>query len=283
MARLRRHRGRPARLAAALMIAAALAAAVGGAVAHLVGGASKPLAAGSGHRGRPRSRRAVIKPRKLRTDPLPVSYLIHVPPKDQYPALPNGCEVTSLAMLMTAAGHPVSKMVLAAEMPKDPTQLVLSSYTNANGQTAYRVKYWGNPNVGFVGSVYKAGDGYGIYHGPMVKFLNRLLPGRAEDLTGAPFSAILRQVARGIPVEVWTTTTFAPTNDWVTWQSPEGLVRATPWEHAVLLVGYSPGFLYINNPLNGEAAEKIAEGPFLQSWQQLGDQAITYRPASSAR
>lgn len=209
--------------------------------------------------------------------PLPASYLIHVPGKDQYPQLPNGCEVTSLAMLMTAEGHPVSKMTLAAEMPKDPTKLVLTSYTTSNGKTANKVQFWGNPNIGFVGSVYKAGYGYGIYNAPMYKFLNQLLPGRALNMTGDSFSAILQHVAQGIPVEVWTTTTFQPTTDWVTWQSPEGPVTATPYEHAVLVVGYSPGYLYINNPLNGEAAQKVAEGPFLGAWQQLGKQAITVK------
>lgn len=221
---------------------------------------------------------------RVRTKPqaLPSHYLMHVVGIDQYPQLPNGCEVTSLTMLMDALGHPVSKMTLAAEMPKDPTRLVLTSTTNSAGQEVHHVKYWGNPNVGFVGSVYQAGEGYGIYHRPMFEFLNRLLPGRAEDLTGKPFSAILRHVAQGVPVEVWTTTTFEPTTDWVTWQSPEGLVRATPLEHAVLVVGYGPGVIYVNNPLNGEAAEPVAEAPFLQSWQQLGKQAITVKVSASS-
>lgn len=214
---------------------------------------------------------------------LPSRYLIHVPGIDQYPQLPNGCEVTSLTMMMDAAGHPVSKMTLAAEMPKDRTPLVLTVSTTSDGQVVHHVKYWGNPNVGFVGSVYQAGEGYGIYHGPMTRFLNRLMPGRAEDLTGDSFHTILQHVAEGTPVEVWTTTTFKPTTDWVTWQSPEGLVKATPWEHAVLVVGYGPGTIYVNNPLNGEAAEPVAAAPFIQSWRQLGKQAITYRARSGSR
>ena len=232
---------------------------------------------------RPKSGTGDPRPKVKVTRPLPTRYLIRVPALDQYPQLPNGCEVTSLAMLMAAVGHPMSKMTLAAEMPKDPTPLRLSTTTNADGQTVHHVAFWGNPNVGFVGSVYRAGYGYGIYHGPMVRFLNRLLPGRAEDLTGSAFSVVLRHVATGIPVEVWTTTTFHPTTDWVTWQSPEGPVRATPLEHAVLIVGYAPGVLYINNPLNGQAAEPVAEAPFLQSWRQLGKQAITVRAGSGGR
>ncbi len=211
---------------------------------------------------------------------LPPSALISVPAQSQFPQLPNGCEVTSLSMLLTAVGHPVSKMTLAAEMPKDPTPLQMTSYTTASGEVEHRVSYWGNPNVGFVGSVYEANYGYGIYNGPMTKLLNQVLPGRAENLTGKPFSDILAQVARGIPVEVWTTLTFEPTQDWVTWNSPEGPVHATPLEHAVLLVGYKGNTLYLNNPWTGQAAEAVPEAPFISAWQQLGEQAITVTPGS---
>lgn len=207
---------------------------------------------------------------KPKPPPLPTAALIDVPPQSQLPALPNGCEVTTLSMLLTAVGHPVSYLTLAKDQPYDPTKRVLQ-----NG----KVVFWGNPNVGFVGSVYKAGLGYGIYHGPMTKFLNTILPGRAVDLTGKPFSDIERVVADGTPVEVWTTTTLAPTKEWGSWQSPEGLVRFTPREHAVLLVGYNKTDVFINNPLNGEKAQAVPIGPFLQSWNQLGDQAITVSSA----
>lgn len=201
---------------------------------------------------------------------LPTAALINVAPKDQYPQFPNGCEVTSLAMLLTAVGHPYSKVTLAKEMPVDLTKRIMGS--------GWTIKYWGNPNVGFVGQVIKKYDGYGIYHGPMFKFLNHILPGRAVDLTGEHFSAILAWVARGTPVEAWTTTTFAPTNYWVTWQSPEGPVHATPYEHAVLIVGYDSTQLFVNNPLTGAKAEPVNRAQFIRSWVQLGRQAITVRP-----
>ncbi len=276
--RLRRksHSSRPLVMllaAGAVMIYVGCSALTGS--GHRVNPSPPQLTTRTGTASKATSTKPTVPPKAL-----PTTFLIHVPPKDQYPQLPNGCEVTSLAMLMTAAGHPVSKMTLAKQMPKDPTKLRLSSYTNASGQTVHRVVYWGNPNVGFVGSVYQADEGYGIYHGPMFRFLNQLLPGRAEDMTGAPFSAILRHVAQGVPVEAWTTTTFHPTTDWVSWQSPEGIVRATPLEHAVLIVGYAPGFLFINNPLNGKAAQKVPEGPFIQAWRQLGKQAITLKSLS---
>lgn len=221
-------------------------------------------------------------PRKVSQDPTPAvpsSTVIPVAAQSQFPQLPNGCEVTSLSMLLSAVGHPMSKMTLAAEMPKDPTPLQLADVTTATGQIVHKVVYWGNPNVGFVGSVYRANYGYGISNGPMMTLLNQVLPGRAENLTGRPFSDILARVAHGIPVEVWTTLTFQPTTDWVTWNSPEGLVHATPLEHAVLVVGYRPHVLLINNPWTGQAAEAVAQAPFVAAWKQLGKQAITTKPS----
>lgn len=208
---------------------------------------------------------------------LPASYRIAVPGQSQYPKLPNGCELTSLSMLLTAVGHPVDAVTLAKEMPVDPTPIKLKQVKSSDGGTTNQVEYWGNPNVGFVGDVFKQGWGYGIYNGPLAKLLNQVLPGRAENLTGAPFSQILAKVATGIPVELWTTLNFEPTEDWVTWNSPEGPVRATPQEHAVLLVGFDQDHLLINNPTNGQAAQSVAKAPFIAAWKQLGEQALTVR------
>lgn len=193
------------------------------------------------------------------------SVVIDVPVQSQFPQLKNGCEVTSLSMLLTAVGHPIDKITLAKDQPKDPTKLVLGS----DGV----VKYWGNPNVGFVGSVYDYG--YGIYHGPMTKFINQLMPGTAVDLTGRPFSDLLAEVAKGHPVIVWTTATFRPTDMWQTWKSPEGTVRATMEEHTVLLVGYNRNELFVNNSLNGQRAQPVNKSEFIKAWRQLGEQAVT--------
>lgn len=204
---------------------------------------------------------------------LPAKIILSVPAQDQLPQLPNGCEVTSLSMLFTAIGHPVNKTVLADEEPTDPTQLKLGPQ--------HQIEYWGNPNVGFVGNV--RGYGYGIYHGPIVKLINKILPGHALDLTGQPFSNILTKVAEGLPVMVWTTSNFQPEppSQWITWNSPEGPVHATMWEHAVLVVGYDAHHIYINDPLDGTAAKAVDRSDFIAAWNQLGQQAVTILPATT--
>lgn len=203
---------------------------------------------------------------------LPAKVVLSVPAQDQLPALPNGCEVTSLSMLFTAIGHPVSNITLANEEPTDPTPLVRGPNNT--------IAYWGNPNIGFVGNV--RGYGYGIYHGPIVKLINQILPGRALDLTGQPFSAVLSKVAQGVPVMVWTTANFEPepASQWVTWNSPEGPVHATMWEHAVLVVGYDANHIYINDPLDGAKAKPVLKSDFVAAWKQMGQQAVTILPVS---
>lgn len=224
----------------------------------------------------------VTVPSRTVSDVLPASYVMHVAAQSQLPALPNGCEVTSLSMLLGAVGHPISKMTLAAEAPRDTTPYVLKEQPGFKGNPLMEVTSWGNPNVGFVGSMsQKDGElGYGIYHGPVAELLNEVLPGQALDLTGASFSTILDYVAHGDPVEVWTTINFMPTNEWVTWQTPEGPFTATPMEHAVLVVGYTPTTLLVNNPYTGEAAQSVNRTDFIAAWKQLGEQAVTVSPST---
>ena len=222
----------------------------------------------------------------LEAGALPSATLLSAPALAQSPLL-NGCEVTSLAMLFDYFGRPVSKMALAALAPRDPTPAVVTPELGFHGNAILAVTSWGNPEVGFVGSMTGANGslGYGMYHRPADELINMLWPGAALDLTGAPFSTIEEYVAAGIPVVLWTTYYFrpAPANEWVTWTSPEGTVRATPWEHAVLLVGYSSNTLWINNPGNGDTAEPVPLQPFLAAWNQLGDQAVTISPTALER
>ena len=195
--------------------------------------------------------------------------LLRVPAISQMPELHNGCEVTSLAMLLKDTGTFVPKTTLANEIQKDPTPLML----NRKGQ----IIRWGNPNYGFVGSITGNAPGYGVYHHPIAQLLNKIEPGQALDLTGSSFAKVLSAVASGRPVIVWTTLTFAPVKDMLTWRSPEGIVHATMYEHTVLLVGFDKTDLFINNPLTGDQAESVPITTFRDSWIQMGRQAVTVK------
>lgn len=204
---------------------------------------------------------------------VPSHALLRVPAQSQLPALPNGCEVTSLSMLFTAVGHPVDKLTLAAQQPTNSTQPVF----RPRGHLFSDILRWGDPDDGFVGAVagHQHGVGYGIYHRPLTKLADHILPGRTIDLTGRPFNDVLAQVANGTPVVTWVTSLFKPTDDWVTWAGPHGPVHATQYEHAVLLVGYDQHHVYVNNPLTGIAGQQLDRASFANAWNQLGEQALT--------
>lgn len=69
--------------------------------------------------------------------------LLDAPVFKQYPELPRGCEVTSLAMLLQYSGVPVEKMELAENVRKDSTPL-----NKQNGAV-----FWGDPNEGRIKSM----------------------------------------------------------------------------------------------------------------------------------
>ena len=188
--------------------------------------------------------------------------------QDQLPSLGNGCEVTSLSMLLSSVGVRVSKEQLALEQPTTTT----AAPTFARPRDFYSITSWGNPHRGFVGKV--AGYGYGIYHEPVTRLLRTKVGDRARDLSGSRFPQVMDVVRTGQPVMVWTTTTMRPPTRWVTWQTPDGPFRATKVEHAVLLIGWTKTRLIINNPLTGRR-QAVVPGPFIQAWKQMGRQAVT--------
>lgn len=205
--------------------------------------------------------------------PLGASRPVTVPVISQLPALPNGCEAASLAMLLTSAGIPSDMLTLAREQKTNPAQPVF--LPGAQGDLS-RIASWGDPNEAYVGNVYGR-YGYGIYHGPLFQLAKAKAGARAEDLTGSSFDALLGRVDQGQAVLIWVTTTLRPTTRWVTWQGPNGPVRATFKEHAVVLAGHTGDKLIVNNPLSGRR-ETVPAAPLIASWKQLGQQALTINP-----
>ncbi|SEC17791.1 C39 family peptidase [Paenibacillus sp. GP183] len=195
------------------------------------------------------------------------SIRLDVPLILQKPELYNGCEVTSLTMLLNYAGIDVDKESLANQIAKDPTP-----YQKVEGTI-----YWGDPNTGFVGDIYGGGvGGYGVYHGPVFDLEEKYLPNSAVDLTGAEFDDILFMLNEGSPVWVITNTGYEPLpeDSFQIMQTPNGPVSITFKEHSVLITGYDDTYVYINDPLNLQT--KVPKDMFKMAWEQMGKQAITY-------
>ncbi len=182
------------------------------------------------------------------------------------PKLYNGCEVTSLAMLLNFWGIGVTKNELAEKIPRVPLQY-------GDGKN-------GNPNIGFVGNM-EDGPGLGVYNGPIFQlaqtYLNNGL--KAENLTNYPFESILEKVGQGLPVWVITTTNLSPVSTIQAWSTPEGSVEVTYNMHSVVITGYDKENIYINNPY-GTNNQKVNREQFIEAWQQMGSQAIVIEPVS---
>lgn len=193
------------------------------------------------------------------------SEIFNAPIVKQMPELPRGCEVTSLTMLLNYMGIDVGKMTLAQQLKKDPTP-----YKVVGGKT-----YFGNPNVGFVGSMYDSNlPGYGVYNQP-IEALARNYSSRIVNLTGQSFNKVLDYVSLRHPVWVITSYGYIPSQEWETYYTPEGPVQVTSYEHSVLITGYDANYVYFNDPLSGTTKKKPIND-VKTGWEQLGSQAISY-------
>ncbi|MFC0477383.1 C39 family peptidase [Robertmurraya sp. GLU-23] len=197
--------------------------------------------------------------------------LLDAPIVKQFPELPRGCEVTSLAMLLQYKGIDIGKMELAERVIKNTTPL-----KKENGTI-----YWGNPNDGYIGDMYSySNPGYGVYHKPIKKLAEEFLPGQIIDLTGRNFEELKTYLSLEIPVWVIINTTYQPLseNAFETWKTPSGEVKITYKEHSVLITGYDNKYIYFNDPITGIKNLAKPKDPFIEAWKQMGSQAISLLP-----
>lgn len=199
---------------------------------------------------------------KESTKPTTTNAQIDVPLINQLdePSLFNGCEITSLAMMLNYADSQVTKNELAEAIPK-------VDYLDADG-------HYGNPNEGFVGDIYGIDIGYSVYHKPIYELAKQYATDKqVVDLTGEKFSQILQQLTAGNPVWVITTVPMSATKDMETWQTANGTVDISWNVHSVLITGFSPSSVYVNDPY-GEKNKEVDRDDFEAAWTQMGSQAI---------
>ncbi|MFZ3590071.1 C39 family peptidase [Bacillus sp. DJP31] len=197
--------------------------------------------------------------------------LLDAPIIKQYPELPRGCEVTSLAMLLQHANVKIDKMELAELVKKDPTV-----FRKESGKV-----YFGNPNDGFVGDMYNLKKpGYGVYHKPIKELAERFLPGEIQDITGRDFESVKAYLSAGYPVWIISNATYKELDpsSFQVWDTPTGQVKITYREHSVLITGYDTNYIYFNDPISGEKNRKAPIQDFIRAWEQMGSQAITIGP-----
>ncbi|WP_258535808.1 C39 family peptidase [Bacillus sp. 03113] len=186
------------------------------------------------------------------------SIVLEAPLIAQKPELYNGCEVTSLAMMLQYAGLNVDKMTLASKIKKVPF-----------GQ---------NPNDGFVGDITGRNKGLAVYHGPITELANQYLNGRAVDLTGSSFNVVYQQLNNKKPVLVINNVHFNRISEsyFETWHTRTGDIKITFKEHAVLVTGYDDQYIYFNDPLAVSKNRKVLKEEFIAGWEQMGKQSISF-------
>lgn len=189
---------------------------------------------------------------------------LDVPLENQMPDLPNGCEVTSLSMLMNYYGIKVNKNELAENIQH------VDFFTDGG-------KYRGNPNQGFVGHMSIANAGWCVYNGPLYNVARKYTT-HIENITGNDFLSLLKLVSNGHPVLIITTTTFNRVNDMQTWDTNTGKVNVTPSSHACVITGYSKPkkVIYVNNPY-GYKNQPVNWKNLQASYNQQGRQALYIR------
>lgn len=208
------------------------------------------------------SKRTVVVYQK--ETPLKESVLLTVPALLQFPELPRGCEVTSLAMLLNYAGIEVDKLALADNITKVPY---------------LKDGLYGNPHQGFVGSMYTYNEpGLTVYNEVIEKLANQYLPNQIVNLSGASFSEVQKKLNDGKPVWVivGSTFTYLPDEHWETWETNEGDFKITRKVHSVLVTGYDENNVYFNDPFYREQNRSANFQDFVSSWTQFGSQAISY-------
>ena len=122
----------------------------------------------------------------------------------QDPQLPNGCEVTSLAMVLTWAGCPVDKVEL---------------YENWLPREDFSYDQWGrltgpDPAEAYAGDAASESQGWYCFEGPLVKAGSAWLASQGSSLTVQSLSGLSQSqlddlLDQGTPLVVWVTLDYS--------------------------------------------------------------------------
>ena len=204
--------------------------------------------------------------------PIPSETVASVPLIYQKPELPNGCEITSLAMLLAWAGYPIDKVELSDNyLPKQNFSIV-------DG-----VRYGPDPDQAFAGDP-ASSKGWYCFEGPILEAANAYLSDQNTTQQAAPLSGATREelenyINDGIPLAVWVTLSYtAPRNpESFRWYLPDGTLY-TPYSnlHCVVLAGWDGDNYRIANPINGW--QTISPDTFWNCFSAMGCRAVAILP-----
>ena len=189
---------------------------------------------------------------------LPPEIQLDVKNIDQNPELPNGCEITSAAIVLNYLGYSIDKVALS------------ENYLSLG------IPYWeADPDVEFMGN---PADELAFYcqPGAIVRAVNAYLSDmdsdyKAVDISGSSVEELYEWVANGTPVLVWTTRAFSEPLYNNTFQLEDG---SWPYanSHCLVLTGYGEEVCYLADPML--EVTQIDKDTFAERYVQRGKYAM---------
>ncbi len=194
---------------------------------------------------------------KIESAEIPSSTVLDIPTLLQMAELPTGCEATSLTILLMYDGYQIGKTTIVDEY------LI---YSNT-----------GSFEDGFIGNPYSY-EGAGCFPDTIVETANRFLEAYGAEteginLTGKDFHTLLRYIAAGRPVAVWTSLYLLDPGIDLRGSTSEGYT----WygmEHCVVLAGYDleNDKVIISDPMQGIAEYSLEW--FQEVYERVGQYAV---------
>ncbi|AEB06511.1 hypothetical protein Corgl_0393 [Coriobacterium glomerans PW2] len=199
---------------------------------------------------------------------------IAVEPMSQLPELPNGCEITSLAVCLRDRGFNVDNTKLAE------TYLRRVPIT-VKGTT----RYGPDPEDAYAGDPRSKRDAYYCFTKPITQAANAYLRDQgsdlsAHDMSGCSLDDIERRIDEGVPVMVWTTldASTPPTHSSVSWTISSSGSAYYPYVnlHCMVVAGYDEGrrTLTMCNPLDASEPIDYDIDDFTPTFEALGSRAV---------
>lgn len=180
----------------------------------------------------------------------------------QFPSLPNGCEITSLATVLRFYGFEVSKDYLSKEyLPK-----------KGEGKANFYEEFVGDP---------ANRNSFGCYSNAIITAATNFLSDNhseltVNNLTGSSFEDLLLKVKDNIPVIVWSAafleTEPGYSSEWIV--DGEYLIWKTNL-HCEVLIGYDleKNIVIVSDPMRG--IQEYDMDLFIKRFKQFYSQAIT--------
>ena len=182
-----------------------------------------------------------------------------ITPTCQYPELPTGCEMTSLAITLNYYGLPADKCDLADHyLDKRPV-----------GEADFYRFFVGDP---------RDESSFGCYAPVVVNTANRYLEHEgsemiAYDYTGSELEDLFPFLDAGVPVIIWATLDLAEGNYTVTWTiDGKDMTWFSP-EHCMVLMGYGKETVWVADPFYGKIRD-FSKKLFEERYKDLHQQAV---------